>query len=206
MADRLPALREVAEIDSESPRELARAAASGDAQATSRLLQSVAPRMMRVVRVIVGAHAPDIDDVVQQSLIGFVQALPAFRGECEPVSYACRIAVRTAVLARKRARQHHARCLPEAEVEGMSHITATVEDADAFRRKKVLRTLLDEIPEEQAEALAMRSVLGWSLEEIASASGAPLNTVRSRLRLAKEALRKKIASEPGMADELGVSS
>ena len=72
------------------------------------------------------------------------------------------------------------------------------------RRKEILRSLLEDIPEEQAEALAMRAVLGWSIEEIAVACGAPINTIRSRLRLAKEALRRKIESAPGIADELGL--
>ena len=66
-----------------------------------------------------------------------------------------------------------------------------------------MQSLLEEIPQEQAEALAMRTMLGWSLEEIVEASGAPLNTVRSRLR-AKEALRRKIEADPALADELGV--
>lgn len=68
----------------------------------------------------------------------------------------------------------------------------------------LLRSLLDEIPTEQAEALTMRVVLGWSLDEIAQASRAPMNTVRSRLRLAKEALRKKIESNPALAEELRI--
>ena len=50
----------------------------------------------------------------------------------------------------------------------------------------------------------VRVVLGWSLEEIAGQSGAPLNTVRSRLRLAKESLRKTIETEPGLLELLEV--
>ena len=74
----------------------------------------------------------------------------------------------------------------------------------AQRRKEILRELLAELPAEQAEALAMRVVLGWSIEEIAVQSSAPLNTVRSRLRLAKESLRKTIESQPGLCEALEV--
>ena len=63
--------------------------------------------------------------------------------------------------------------------------------------------LLARLPEEQAETLALRVVLGWSLDEIASATGAPTNTVRSRMRLAKDALRKSIEKSPGLFEELG---
>ena len=73
----------------------------------------------------------------------------------------------------------------------------------AARRKEALRSLLEELPTEQAEAFAMRIVLGCSLEEIARESGAPLNTVRSRLRLAKERLRSRIESDPALRETLG---
>ena len=74
------------------------------------------------------------------------------------------------------------------------------------RRKRIVRDLLGVIPPEQAEALALRVALGWTLEEIASASDTPLNTVRSRLRLAKEALRRRIEADPSLRDELEVKS
>jgi RNA polymerase sigma-70 factor (ECF subfamily) len=198
---------EVAPLGADLPKtpfELARAAAAGDAVATTHLLQSVAPKMMRVVRAVMGPHASDVDDVVQQALIGLIQALPAFRGECEPSTYACRIAIRAAVVARRRARLSRARH-EDTEADHVAGDASPGDEALASRRKEILRGLLEEIPEEQAEALAMRSVLGWSLEEIAASASAPLNTIRSRLRLAKEALRRKIESVPGLADELGVA-
>jgi RNA polymerase sigma-70 factor (ECF subfamily) len=65
---------------------------------------------------------------------------------------------------------------------------------------------LADLPSEQAEALAMRVVLGWSLKEIAVYGSVPLNTVRSRLRLAKEALRRRIELAPHLASALEVPS
>ena len=185
--------------------DLARAAASGDVTATRRLLESVAPRMMRVVQIVLGARHPDVDDVMQQSLIALVQALPAFRGECAPSSYASRIAVRTAVAARKRARAQHARRDDAVEADTLASANAAPSEiAFAERRKQVIRDLLGEIPEEQAESMALRFVLGWSLEEVASATNAPVNTVRSRLRLAKTALKKRIGANPALAEALGM--
>jgi RNA polymerase sigma-70 factor (ECF subfamily) len=184
---------------------LARAASRGDERATKQLLEAVSPRVGRVVRVILGFGHPDCDDVTQLALIAFTQGLTAFRGECQPAHYASRIAVRTAVQARRRSRALHARFddLTEAEEP---HASSAQDDALAARRKQIVRDLLGVIPAEQAEALALRVVLGWTLEEIASASDTPLNTVRSRLRLAKEALRRKIEADPMLRDELEVSS
>jgi RNA polymerase sigma-70 factor (ECF subfamily) len=78
--------------------------------------------------------------------------------------------------------------------------TSVNDDAVGSRRRELLRELLEDLPEEQAEALALRVVMGWSLEEVAQASGAPVNTVRSRVRLAKEALRQRIEALPGLAE------
>ncbi len=185
---------------------LAREAAAGDTRATAELLRMIGPRVGAVVRAVMGAVMADVDDVVQLALLGFVQALPAFRGECDPTGYACRIAARAAVAARRRARARHATTgvaiddvLPPATTDPSPH-----DDAARARRTQLLRELLETLPEEQAECLALRAVLGWSLEEVASASGVPINTVRSRVRLAKEALRRRIESDPMLSDELGV--
>jgi RNA polymerase sigma-70 factor (ECF subfamily) len=42
--------------------------------------------------------------------------------------------------------------------------------------------------------------LGHSIEEIAVITNAPVNTVRSRLRLAKEALRSRVEADPRWAE------
>ncbi len=182
---------------------LARAAAGGDAQATASLLKTLAPRMVRTVHVLMGSSHADVDDVVQQSLIALIQALAAFRGECSPAHYASRIAVRTAMAARRRTRTREGRHDASVDTDALAISDDSPSDqAFAERRKRVVRELLDELPPEQAEAMALRIALGWSLGEVAEATGAPLNTVRSRLRLAKQALRKRIESDPALAEEL----
>ena len=184
--------------------ETARLAAQGDTSATSRLLRMVTPDMMRVVRGVMSPYASDVDDAVQQSLVALIQALPAFRGECAPAGYACRIAFRTALGMRKRAQLSRARYDNSVDADLVPDNRSPAHHSDARRRVDIVRNLLDEIPTEQAEALAMRTMLGWSIEEIAKSSGAPINTVRSRLRLAKEALRRAIEADPRLAEELGV--
>jgi RNA polymerase sigma-70 factor (ECF subfamily) len=182
---------------------LVRAAVAGDAAATARLLRGVAPRVVRVARAVLGAAHPDVDDVVQQSLIRLIGALPGFRGDCDITAYASTIAVRTALLARRRAHVARARHDPEGEPDQLiAEAVAPDDHLEAQNRMRLLRELLAELPEEQAEALALRMVLGLSLEEIARAAGAPQNTIRSRLRLAKEGLRKRIEQNPSLAATL----
>jgi RNA polymerase sigma factor (sigma-70 family) len=185
---------------------LARLAGSGDPVATRRFLDKVWPTLSRVVNGVLGSRHPEVDDVIQQSLIAVLQALSAFRGECHPAGYASRIALHVALRARRNAAVRRAR------TENLTQISASDPDVmwpgcevSAERRKKALRDLLADLPEEQADALALRAMLGWSLEEVAQATGAPLNTVRSRVRLAKEALRRRIEADPTLVDELEVA-
>ena len=178
---------------------LVREAARGDAVATRKLLERVAPRVVRTARAAMGAHHPEIDDAIQLALIGFIQALPSFRGECDPSLFAARIAVRAAGAVRRRSRARCNRVDPSVEVDMLQ---GKPTELAASRRLAAFRNLLDDLPEEQAEALALRFMVGWSLAELAEATGAPLNTVRSRLRLGKEALRRRIEGDPALAEEL----
>jgi RNA polymerase sigma factor (sigma-70 family) len=185
---------------------LARLAGSGDPAATRRFLDQVWPTLSRVVNSVLGSRHPEVDDVIQQSLIAVLQALSAFRGDCHPAGYASRIALHVALRARRNATVRRARHETLAQISASdSDVQWPAAEVSAERRKKALRDLLADLPEEQADALALRTILGWSLEEVAQATGAPLNTVRSRVRLAKEALRRRIDADPTLADELEVA-
>lgn len=192
--------------DTEDPAELAglvRLAASGDPVATRRFLDTVWPTLARVVNGVLGPRHAEVDDVIQQSLIAVVHALSAFRGECHPIGYASRITLHVALRARRNAAVRRARNESFAQSAGPEADNAWPSDEVASeRRKRALRDLLTDLPEEQADALGLRVVLGWSLDEVAKASGVPVNTVRSRVRLAKEALRRRIAAEPSLAEDL----
>jgi RNA polymerase sigma-70 factor (ECF subfamily) len=188
--------------------DLAARAAHGDEIAMRHLLQSIASSLLAAVRAVVGRSAPDVEDIAQETMVAFVQALPAFRAECSVNHYVSRIAVRTAVAARKRrvVRETRADSLENEGGIGEQFAASPGEEAWAARRRGALRSLLDELPEIQAETFALRVALGYSMLEVAEATGAPVNTVRSRLRLAKEALRRRIDQDPALAEVLGGES
>jgi RNA polymerase sigma-70 factor (ECF subfamily) len=174
---------------------------------TQELLRSLVPGMVRAAAAILGPSDPDLDDVVQQSLIGFVQALPGFRGECGPTRFASRIVVRTACAAKRRRALQASRRVDDVDVDSLQDgLPSQHAELAAERRRVALRELLADIPEEQAETLSLRVVFGFSLEEVAETTGVPVNTVRSRVRLAKEALRNRIDRAPALRELLEVES
>ncbi len=142
----------------------------------------------------------DIDDALQESLLAFIDALPAYRGETNIRRYALRIGIRTALAARRRDRARSG--LLDSHVEASEPLVGPAatpsDEVLALRQREAFRVLLDELPESQAEALALRVVFEYSLEEIATVTGAPVNTIRSRVRLAREALRTRIEADPAL--------
>ena len=170
---------------------LARAAVS-DAEAMANLLHGIAPAVSRAVRVVLGPHAVDLDDVKQQALLNVMRAIPAFRGECHPAGFASRIAVHT---ARRRARGQRLVFRDALQISEAGLTAARRPDELALYRRHFVRDLLLRLPEQQAEVLALHVILGHSLPEIAAATSTPLATVKSRLRLAKEYLRKVLDDE-----------
>jgi len=189
----------------ERARDLSLRAANGDLAATQELLAYVWPTLTRVAAGVLGARHAELDDAVQQSMIALVRALPAFRGECHPAGYASRITLRVALRVRRNFKRDAVR-REQLELLGTAEDSAPSPSNDTVgsRRRELLRELLEVLPEEQAEALTLRVVMGWSLEEVARASGAPVNTVRSRVRLAKEALRARIDAHPALAELRGL--
>lgn len=172
---------------------------------TSQVLRHIGPTVRRAVARILGHGHPEIDDTTQEALLAFVVAWRAFRGECHPAGYAARIAIRQAIRARRRVRLRYrlARELSESYLVEASALAD--ERRDPFRHQLLL-SLLEGIPAAQREALVQRSVHELSLEEIATMSGAPLNTVRSRVRMAREAMQSLIRARPGLLEDVDIAT
>ena len=125
-------------------------------------------------------------------------ALPRFRGECSTLHFVCRIGVQTAMNARRRGRTRarHLEVTDDGELAELARDDFSPADSLAVaRRRRALRRLLSELPEPQAEVLALHTMLGYTIEETAQVTGAPVNTVRSRLRNALAALRQAVLAD-----------
>jgi RNA polymerase sigma factor (sigma-70 family) len=178
--------------DTGTLRVLVTTAAGGDTGAMAALLARLAPTVARAVRIVLGPEAPASDDVSLQALIDIMRAVPSFRRECHPDSYAARIAVHTALAAGHRGRDRRVLFLDPVDVSEVSPFGWNRRDSAelALYRRHFLRDLLLRLPEDQAEVLALHVLIGRSLPEIATTTATPLVTVEIRLRLAKESVRR----------------
>jgi RNA polymerase sigma-70 factor (ECF subfamily) len=180
----------VASID-----ELLAGARRRDPEATRRFVLAVAPTILAAVRRVVGAHHPDVEDIAQDAVMQLLDALGGFRNECSAKHFACRIATHRALAARRHAHYREV-WTPATAPEDLDQAAGGGSDgADPLtvaRRRQAVRAMLDELPPAQAEAVALYFIMGLTADEVAEATGTPVPTVRSRLRLAREALRERI--------------
>ncbi|HXU05953.1 MAG TPA: RNA polymerase sigma factor [Polyangia bacterium] len=183
---------------------LARKAGARDRDAMRRLIVAVGPSMLRVIRTLVGPQIADAEDVLQDASEALLTAIGSFRGQCTVRHFACRVAVYSALAWRRRFTFRADRITDDAAIEEWpaKGNLSPAELVIAARRREALELLLDELPPPQAEAFILHCALDFSLDEIAAAVGRPLETVRSRLRLAKRALRDRIGGDAELAEIL----
>jgi RNA polymerase sigma-70 factor (ECF subfamily) len=178
--------------------ELGKRAHQGDARATRALLTALVPHLLRAVRRVLGPAHPFAEDVAHDAAYTVLDRLGEFRGEGTLLNYARRVAMLTALNMRRRdAAQKRAREREAIDPDAIASERSDPEQQLAMHAfLPAVRELLDTLPEQLAETFALQVVLGYSLEEIATTCGVPLETARSRLRLAKRALRERALAHP----------
>jgi RNA polymerase sigma-70 factor, ECF subfamily len=166
-----------------------RAVLAGNREAAEALLEEMLPRVRNLVRYLVKGDA-EAEDLSQEALIAVLRGLRSYRGEGSFRSWADRVVARTVFSGLKRERNEGGR--RNAEVaEQVELVAVPSEDAplDEYVHRRHMVTLLDRIPAEQRHALVLHHVMELSVPEIAGELGIPFETVRSRLRLGRTALR-----------------
>jgi RNA polymerase sigma-70 factor (ECF subfamily) len=181
---------------------LARAAAGRDATAASTLLSQVGGIVLATVRQVLGPGHPDVEDVAQEAAIAFLGSLGEFRGECSTRRYAQRVALFTALTSRRRLVAQERLIDPEQPMEAKpaGPEASPLVETLAARRRHMLRKVLDSLPDVIAQALALHFILGHTVDEIAEATSSPPNTIWSRLRLGKQALRRILSENADLRE------
>jgi RNA polymerase sigma-70 factor, ECF subfamily len=193
---------------SDAPSELialAHRARDRDTEATRSLLREIAPAVRRTCKGVLGAEHADLEDTIQESLVAFVQALPSYRFDGDITHYAVRIAFRATLHTKKRSLRWRDRFRLTGTIEDTTDYASSSpsEEAMLTQRRKALERVLGKLPREQAEALTLRIMLDFSMNEIASICDVPLNTVKTRLRLGKDALRRHMERDAVLRAALG---
>jgi len=130
-------------------------------------------------------------DIVQETFISAVRHLGGLRDDEKFGSWLFGIAHQKCIQRWRKQRGE------ETALEQFSAVPAEVEDDPAAwlirqEQEAEFMQLLNQLPLPQRSVLLLHFVEDYSLEDIASITGAPVGTVKSRLHYAKKALRKLI--------------
>jgi RNA polymerase sigma-70 factor (ECF subfamily) len=181
-----------------------RAAECGDEKAVRSLLAVVAPTVSRVVGLVLGRRHPDAEDLVQESLVDFLRALPVTGDELELGQLAAFVSLRRALEAWKWSPAAYDVLVPEEDETPRVpwYFRLSSEHLAREQQRRMLSRLLTTLPDDEAEVLGLRVLAGLGVDQIAEFMGFPAAAVRSRLRTAKRQLLEELGSELGPGVEL----
>ncbi|MEO8297023.1 MAG: RNA polymerase sigma factor RpoE [Burkholderiales bacterium] len=175
----------------------------GDKQAFEMLVVKYQRRIQRLIGRIV-RDVDLVEDIAQETFIRAYRALPQFRGDSAFYTWLYRIAVNTAKkavsdLMRDPVMTESALVSRDEDGEETSRVgqelthTETPEAVLASREiAATVNAAIDALPDDLRQAILLREVEGLSYEEIASAMGCPIGTVRSRIFRAREAIAVRL--------------
>ena len=181
---------------------LVQAAATGDSAAFEALVRPHLGMLFRVIDRILGNEA-ESQDALQDALLTLHRELPGFLGASRFSTWAYRICVNQALMARrKRVRRREDAIedlMPRFGDDGHHMDVDTVldwsEDPEAHVQvehqelKARVRAGLDRLSDDQRAVFVLRDLEGWNTEEIASHLGITRELVRQRVHRARLALR-----------------
>ena len=187
----------------ESELEMAQVAAQGDQNAKRDLVGLVLDQVRRTMSYLSGSER-DAEDLAQMAMIQILNSAGSFRGECTLKYWAERIAVRTA-MKHFRKRQRREKLTISWFSGAPEHSDIDIEH-DAARGEARIRIAehLQKLSFDRRTAIVLRHVQGYGVAEIANLTGAPINTVRDRLRVGRAQLKKRILNDPSLGEWVGL--
>jgi|SRR5665213_1925232 len=186
------------EPDPADDAELLRAHGAGDPHAFARLYDRYDRPCFRFIRrTLGGAHADAAEDLHQETWISISKNSAAF--DARRASFPAWLFT----IARRKVWDHFRRqkvaVLASGEDDGAMMVPdpgpTPLERAVSRELAESLVSAVEALPLAQRETFVMFAHAGFSLEEVARATGVAVETAKSRLRYARASLRQALAAE-----------
>lgn len=173
------------------------AAALADApHAVDRLAAAWLPHVVRWCHRL-GGPGIDAEDAAHETLLVMCRNVGRVRSVDDFPSWLFGVTRR--VVANHRRRVWWRRWLPGASTERADRARGPLETVEARQAAERVWKALDQLSDIQREVLVLCELEERPGSEVAELLGVPLGTVKSRLRLAKEAFRKVCGDEDAVA-------
>lgn len=155
--------------------------AEGDDVALGALVRRTQADVWRMCSAL--GSTGEVDDLVQETYLRMIRALPSFRGDSSVRTWLLAIA-RHVCADHVRRKVRHRRLL-----DRLAENLVEQQEPPPTAPTAVLGTVdLDALNAEQREAIVLTQVLDLSYEEASRVLGCPIGTVRSRVHRAREKL------------------
>ena len=171
---------------------LVKRAKDGDPHALEALCTRHAPRVGRLTSHVL-ADPEDARDAAQDALAKLCVKIGQFRGESAFSTWLHRLTLNACrdVAQRRGARRHD----PLEESTSATSGHTPDQEAELSELRADLRTGLAELPAAQARVLVLKDALGFSFEEIATASGMPVGTAKCYAHRGRAAMRERLEAK-----------
>lgn len=137
-----------------------------------------------------GVREADVEDAAHDVFVTFHRRLADYDPSRPVRAWLAGIAVRVASDHRRRA--HHRREVHAVAIDPVDPRPTAEDEVEAIKTRELVLDALEDVREERRPILVLHDIEGIAAPEIAEALGIPLNTVYSRLRLARADMRAAI--------------
>nr|WP_202035154.1 RNA polymerase sigma factor [Streptomyces mexicanus] len=177
------------------------AAQDGDETAFRTVYRSVHPRLLGYIRTLVGD--PDAEDVASEAWLQIARDLRRFSGDADRFrGWAARIARNRALDHIRMRGRRPAIGGDETELTGRPAESDTASEAIESLATGTTLSLIARLPQDQAEAVVLRVVMGLDAKTAAETLGKRPGAVRTAAHRGLKRLAELLGAEPERADGL----
>ncbi len=164
-------------------------ASRGDINAFEEIYRHYSSRVYTVALGIT-RNQQDAEEATQDVFVKAFRSLKNFRFGSSLGTWLHRITINTAITIYNKRARHGAASLQYDETKDTQTATPSMRQNEAARQdaKARVAAILDNISPEHRSCIVLREIEGFNYKEMADTLSIPLNTVRSRLKRAREAL------------------
>jgi RNA polymerase sigma-70 factor, ECF subfamily len=175
----------------------------GDRCALNDLFQAEAPAVERLIGRLLGP-VPEVEDLLQCTLIAAVAAFPRYRGEASVRTWMARIAVRVvyAHLRRQSPKARPTLTLVASPIEPVSSAAGPDRSAESQQLVGRLYHHLDALSPSKRIPFVLHVLEGRPLRDVAALVGATETATKSRIFFARRALLGRIQRDAELRDLL----
>jgi RNA polymerase sigma-70 factor (ECF subfamily) len=178
----------------------------GEAAAFSALYQRLAPRILAYLVGLIGERAA-ADDILQLTFLKLHEARDQYVRGANPIPWLYTIAHRTCLDELRRRKRSKVKLTTDGDLpmtrEPRAALDGSSEEQAQRRQEEAMATIplsvLEQLPENQREALILTKLHGHSHAEAAQISGTTPGAIKLRAHRAYESLRRLLGKPGGVA-------